>query len=838
MSGKPRRLHAALLTAGAALVGAAAALAIALIVTHKPDKEPFYGVHQAGIAMPQQKFAFVAAFDVTAANAGQLRDLFKTWTKTAAALTQGLPVGPDGPQSAPPTDTGETLGYKPADLTLTFGVGPSLFDGRFGLADRKPAALQPIPSFNFDHLNPAWSNGDLIVQACADDYETAYHAIHVLTRAAKGFAAPRWVQSGFQPGMETVTGPGRNLEGFTDGTVNPNPRDPKSLGEYKVWAGADQGWMKDGSYLVIRRIRMLVEQWDRSALSDQESTIGREKRGGQELKDQDPDSHVKLAHGDGSVKLFRRPFSYVNGLDPQTGYWDSGLLFMAWVSDPQKQFVPVQARLAESDKLNEYIQHVGSAVFAVFPGISEGDYLGSGLFEGSLTQRIEGLQSALGALYPAVSSGDWAAVRQGADGWSAQWKDDRAVAGPHAGAIDAKAAAWSALVAAAAPDAGRVRAAQTELVRALEAWKTAAVPRQAVSITDLNGLKTQLSTLDKALQNTNLEQSKSLYAAFQKEWLAREALVRTIDTDAYAFIETQAGAVRRALAASDPAWGDARAVVKTMAAKLDGLQPPHAFGAWDAGFLLFREGLEALLVLAALLAFLTRTQQTRWRPWVWTGAGVGLAGSAGVAVVISVLMTGWIAASAPTLVEGLTGIAAVALMLAVGGWLHSKSNVKNWNVWLKGKLGTWGNSPWALGLLAMLSVLREGAETVLFFWGLAGSISPADLALGVVGALVVLAVLGVVMIGFSKRLPLQWFFPLATLLIYFLAVKILGQSLGSLQSAGMITATPLGFGAPVDFFGWSPTWESGTPQIVLAAVLVTLVVRSVLKTRRKEPAAS
>jgi deferrochelatase/peroxidase EfeB len=830
MSTKRRRLSAALWLVGAALVGAAATVTV-LLWNGRQEPVPFYGEHQAGIATPIQKFGIVTAFDVTAKNADDLKTLLQSWTNAAAALTQGQPLAPaGGPKSAPAADTGETIGYKPARLTITVGAGPSLFDGRYGLADKKPAALLPLPVFKGDQLNPDWSDGDLVVQVAANDYETAYHAIHVLTRAAKGYAVPRWVQSGFQPGLEVADHPARNLEGFIDGTVNPDAGHPQTMDD-TVWVGSGSGWMEGGSYLVVRRIRMYVETWDRASLGDQENTIGRDKHTGKELAQQDPDSHVKLAHGDGSQKLLRRPFHYVNGLDAKTGQWDSGLLFLAWMKDPEAQFVPIQTRLSQSDLLNEYIKPVGSAVFAVFPGVAKGGYLGSGLFEVPVGQRIELLQGALGALYPTLAAGDWAAMRQGADAWTAQWQTDRAAAGAQASSIDDLAKAWTASL--AGQDAAAVRTAQTALVKGLEAWKTAAVPKKAVSITDLAGLKTILSTMDKALAAGDLEASKNAFTDFQKEWLAREALVRGIDTNAYAFVETQAGGIRRDIIADKPSWDAARAIVKELSVKLDGLQPPHAFGAWDAGFLLFREGLEALLVLAALLAFLGRTKQTQWTPWIWSGAGLGLVGSVGVAIAISVLMSGFMAATAPTLVEGLTGLAAVALMLAVGGWLHSKSTVKNWNTWLKDKLGTWGNSPWALGLLALLSVLREGAETVLFFWGLAGSLSPVDLMIGVAGALVVLTVLGILMIGFSKRLPLNWFFPIATLLIYFLAVKILGQSVGSLQSAGVISSTPLGFGSPVDAVGFIPTWEAAAPQLVLAVVLVSLVVRSILKAQKK-----
>lgn len=198
---------------------------------------------------------------------------------------------------------------------------------------------------------------------------------------------------------------------------------------------------------------------------------------------------------------------------------------------------------------------------------------------------------------------------------------------------------------------------------------------------------------------------------------------------------------------------------------------------------------------------------------------------------ITLLMGGWTAAAAPELVEGFTGLAAVALMLTAGLWLHGKAAVKNWNLWLKEHMGKAGNSPWALAALAFVAVLREGAETVVFFWGLAGSIATGDLLLGVGGALAVLSVLGVLMIGFSKRLPLGWFFPAATALIYFLAVKILGQSLGALQAAGWLPVTPLGLGGSVDFLGFTPTWQTAGPQLLLLLFLTALIVLPLIKKR-------
>ena len=195
------------------------------------------------------------------------------------------------------------LGYKPARLTVTFGAGISLFDQRFGLADRRPAGLVPIPAFPGDHLNSGWSGGDLIVQVAADDFQTAYHAIHTLTRLAKGVAVARWSQAGFQPGLEVnPSGPGRNLQGFIDGTVNPDVKDPETMNKV-VWVTQGTEWMKGGSYLVVRRIRMFMETWDRTALEEQQRTIGRNKTDGKEMPTLAEDSHVRLARGAGAEKI-------------------------------------------------------------------------------------------------------------------------------------------------------------------------------------------------------------------------------------------------------------------------------------------------------------------------------------------------------------------------------------------------------------------------------------------------------------------------------------------------------------------------------------------------------
>jgi deferrochelatase/peroxidase EfeB len=378
------------------------------------DLVPFYGPHQAGIVTPVQDRLHFAAFDLTTSSRDAVIELLTNWTAAAAQMTHGHDVGEfgamDGPIVAPPQDTGEAYGLAPARLTITFGFGPGLFEAtdgtdRFGLADRRPAALRPLPHFAGDDLDLSKSGGDLCVQACSDDPQVAVHAIRNLARVAFGTAAVRWSQLGFGRTSSTSDGQQtpRNLFGFKDGTSNVKVEHGDLADEF-VWVnpGADRraGWLAGGSYLVARRIKMQIETWDRTPLGEQETIIGRDKRqgaplsGGDELAAPDfemlgaldkpiiaANAHVRVAHPDhnGGSHLLRRGYNFTDGTT-ERGTLDAGLFFIAYTSDPDKHFIPLQTNLAAHDSLNEYIQHTGSALFAVPPGVADGDYIGSALF--------------------------------------------------------------------------------------------------------------------------------------------------------------------------------------------------------------------------------------------------------------------------------------------------------------------------------------------------------------------------------------------------------------------------------------------------------------------------
>ncbi|HET6509453.1 MAG TPA: iron uptake transporter deferrochelatase/peroxidase subunit [Baekduia sp.] len=360
----------------------------------------FHGDHQAGIATPAQDRLHFAAFDVTeGVTAAELRDLLKQWTQASATMAGGRPIGTGaaGAPLAPPDDTGEALDLTPANLTVTFGFGASLFDDRFGLAAKRPKKLTRLPDLPGDALDHDRSDGDLCVQACADDPQVAFHAIRNLARIGRGLVTVRWSQLGFGRTSTTSRAQAtpRNLLGFKDGTANIKLEDRAALDRY-VWVGGDRpdepAWLKDGSYLVARRIRMLIEVWDRASLKDQEQTIGRTKvigaplGGNDEFQAFEPralplDSHVRLAHPDtnGGIQILRRGYSFTDGLE-SLGQLDAGLFFLAYMRDPSA-FVALQNRLGAHDSLNEYIKHVGSGLWAIPGGIKPGGYAGQSLLE-------------------------------------------------------------------------------------------------------------------------------------------------------------------------------------------------------------------------------------------------------------------------------------------------------------------------------------------------------------------------------------------------------------------------------------------------------------------------
>ena len=369
----------------------------------REDAIPFYGRHQAGITTPPQRCSSFAAFDVTTDRRQDLAGLLQRWTSVAANLCVGRTASPMRPSpDAVEPDSGAAIGLGPARLTVNFGFGPSLFGvgaaDRFGLRDKWPMALVRLPRFDGDQLSAVGTGGDLTVHACADDPQVAFHAVRQLARTAGEDASIRWAQTGFNE-AQAAGGTPRDLLGFKDGTVNPTTA--AELDEF-VWVGdgQDQEWMRDGTFLVVRRIRVQLDLWDAQTLATQERVIGRHKASGaplgrrSELDSLDldrrgpaghliipPDAHVRLASPaeNWAQMLLRRSYAYDNGAsvppaasgeaDAQAAL-DAGLFFCAYQQNPRLAFIPIYTKLAGRDALRQFTTHTASAIAALPPGAS------------------------------------------------------------------------------------------------------------------------------------------------------------------------------------------------------------------------------------------------------------------------------------------------------------------------------------------------------------------------------------------------------------------------------------------------------------------------------------
>jgi len=362
--------------------------------------EFYTGTHQAGIETEPQRHCVYMTFDLTTTSVQDLQVLLARWSAGIAQMMAGRPVGTVDPDrgTAVPQDTGEAYELGPSSLTVTVGLGPGVFDERFGLSAKRPRHLAALPALPSDALDPKLTGGDLSLQACADDPQVAYHAIRDLARMGRGTVNTRWTVMGFGrasagKGQSTP----RNLMGFKDGTRN--VKEPADFDRF-VWVddAAEPAWMRGGTYQVARKIRMDIEIWDASDRATQQNIFGRTKAegapvsGGTEFTTPDfakavggkpaidPRSHIALAahENNNGIKILRRPYNYTDGIN-ELGQLDAGLLFISYQNDPA-HFVTLQRRLGSSDLLNEYISHIGSGLFAVPPAPKAGHYLAEGLF--------------------------------------------------------------------------------------------------------------------------------------------------------------------------------------------------------------------------------------------------------------------------------------------------------------------------------------------------------------------------------------------------------------------------------------------------------------------------
>jgi dye decolorizing peroxidase len=348
--------------------------------------EDFHGPRQAGVAtIPQAHAAFVAFTLRAGVDRSALVRFMKLITDDAARLSRG---------EAPLADTEADLATFPARLTITVGFGPGLYHAA-GADDRRPPSVADLPRFPIDRLEPAWTGVDLLLQICADDPLTVTHAQRMLIKDSRPFATVRWIQRGFRRsvGVQDPAQTQRNVLGQLDGTANPQVGAAQF--DQAVWITEGPDWLRDSSTVVVRRIRAEMETWDLLGRSDKELAVGRRLDTGAPLTgkaERDlpdftattkdglpviPDfAHISRAHvTDDRLRILRRPYNYDNGAGPD-GTADSGLIFASFQADIDRQYLPIQRRLAERDLLNAWTTPIGSAVFAIPPGCAPGGWLG------------------------------------------------------------------------------------------------------------------------------------------------------------------------------------------------------------------------------------------------------------------------------------------------------------------------------------------------------------------------------------------------------------------------------------------------------------------------------
>ncbi|MEU7182083.1 Dyp-type peroxidase [Streptomyces celluloflavus] len=356
-----------------------------------PDHIPFHGRHQSGIVTEQQVRAGIVSFDVLADDRRELIDLFRTITERARVLVHGL------------TPKDKTVAALPAtanSLTLTLGVGASLFDDRYGLAPRLPRHLREMPSFPNDDLDPERCHGDLSLQIGSQHHDVIVHVLHDLAQHTDGMLRPRWRMDGFL-NPSRPTGAPRTFVGFKDGISNPNIKSADVMNRL-MWVTPEcdePDWAVGGCYQVVRLILFDLDSWDQVDTADQEKIFGRRKGTGAPLDgkneldkpdyDADPDgkkiplgAHIRLANPQtpetADSHFLRRSYNYDGGFNPD-GTLDVGLLFCAYQQDVHRQFAAVQWRLVD-EPLSDYVTPVGGGYFFVLPGVRDSsDWLGSGL---------------------------------------------------------------------------------------------------------------------------------------------------------------------------------------------------------------------------------------------------------------------------------------------------------------------------------------------------------------------------------------------------------------------------------------------------------------------------
>ncbi|MFC5530255.1 FTR1 family iron permease [Cohnella yongneupensis] len=343
--------------------------------------------------------------------------------------------------------------------------------------------------------------------------------------------------------------------------------------------------------------------------------------------------------------------------------------------------------------------------------------------------------------------------------------------------------------------------------------------------------------LQEAMQALNAEdnvKAKDKVEQFRDSWLDIEGIVLSQSASAYGDAERDMVLTYAYVTNDPPKTEKAKQTIDTMIGYLEPLAAKTGYNMLDAVTILLREGLEALLVVVALLAYLKKSGHEDKRKWIWSGVGTGIGISLILGVIVQVLFSSGAFGSNNFMIAGFTGVFAAVMLLYMTYWLHSNANISHWNHYIKSKsssaLAT--GSLWSLAILAFLAVFREGTETVLFLIGMASSISLFDLLAGIGIAVLILVAVAYVMLKYGVKIPIRPFFLVSSVLVFYLCFKFAGMGVHGLQLAGLLPATQAEGIQSIDFLAVYPTWEGLAPQLFLLVAAVGIVIWNRIKDLR------
>lgn len=335
---------------------------------------------------------------------------------------------------------------------------------------------------------------------------------------------------------------------------------------------------------------------------------------------------------------------------------------------------------------------------------------------------------------------------------------------------------------------------------------------------DVNILNEHLDTAIKNIKNDDLAKSKQALQQFIIAWPNVESEISTRNGALYTKIEQKIPQYAGQL--DEDNKEDIGSQLETLNQEIKSTISKTSYTFWDAALILLREGVEALLIIMALLTVTRKSEQTKASKWIVIGSVIGIVLSIALAFIFKAIFENL--GSTRELTEGLVGIGSVILMIIVGIWLHSKSSLDSWQNFINKNMdkAMSTGSIVTFGLVAFLSVFREGAETIIFYLGIVGKISTWSLILGIIVASVILALIAIFFNQITKWIPIHRLFFIMSLFIFILAFKILGVSIHTLQILNIVPQHTINHLPFIDLIGFYPTYETLIPQLALVILVV------------------